>query len=156
MHETKDQTIAAFKEYYWALGNSSVGYKPNNVPDIVGLPWYQNQFGADDKVEDVDTILPSRKAFEIKDGGLHKVGEADGPALGDYETLAHASSTNSSSSSSAAASGSASASGEAAAASSSASSGVSDKVDGSNSGAASLRPLTALALAALVPAALLL
>lgn len=100
MHETKDQTVNAFKEYYADLKNSSVGYKADNVPNIIGLPWYQNQFAPTDKREDTDTILPKRNPINITDGGLAKVGDPKGPQLGDYSSLDHASTSSSSSSSS--------------------------------------------------------
>ena len=90
MHETKDQTIKAFKEYYEAIKASP--YKANNVPEIIGLPFYQNQYEQQDETEDVDSILPTRPAFNITDGGIAKVGEPNGPSLGEYSTLAHAAS----------------------------------------------------------------
>ncbi|KDN46776.1 carbohydrate esterase family 4 protein [Tilletiaria anomala UBC 951] len=85
MHETKDQTIKAFKEYYGFLKASK--YKMGAVASIIGAPWYQNQMGPTDPVEEANSIIPQREAMNYTDGGLHTVGSAGGAALGDFSQL---------------------------------------------------------------------
>jgi len=64
-HETTDQAVSAFKEYASEL--KSKGWNVTNVADLQGLPWYQNQFGGDDPVIKVDSILPTIAAIDVTD-----------------------------------------------------------------------------------------
>ena len=85
MHETKDQTVKAFKEYYGFLQQSK--YKMGSVASVLNAPWYQNQYAPGDQTETVKGVLPSRSALKFSDNGVHTIGSAGGAPLGDYATL---------------------------------------------------------------------
>ncbi|EST06259.1 Polysaccharide deacetylase [Kalmanozyma brasiliensis GHG001] len=62
-HETTDQAIEAFQTYHRAL-------KANNwivgaVPELQGLPYYQNQWNLTTPKQRVDSILPTRQAINV-------------------------------------------------------------------------------------------
>jgi len=64
-HETTDQAVNAFKEYASEL--KSKGWNVTNIADLQDLPWYQNQYGPDDPVIEVQSILPTIPAIDVND-----------------------------------------------------------------------------------------
>lgn len=62
-HETTDQSIDAFKKYHRALKKNK--WNVGAVPDLQGLPYYQNQWNLTAKKEQVDSILPTRQPINV-------------------------------------------------------------------------------------------
>ncbi|KAJ9477591.1 putative Chitin deacetylase 2 (putative) [Pseudozyma hubeiensis] len=62
-HETTDQAIDAFKEYHQALVENN--WHVGAVPELQGLPYYQNQWNLTTRKERVDSILPTRPAINV-------------------------------------------------------------------------------------------
>ena len=54
-----------------------------NIPDLQDLPWYQNQYGANDEVEKVDSILPVRKPIDVIDSEA-AAGSSGAPDASDF------------------------------------------------------------------------
>lgn len=81
-HETTDQAVDAFKEYVEAL--EAAKWEVGNIPQLQDLPWYQNQYGRDDPVEKVDSILPVREAFIVDDSSA-AAGSSSAPDASDFK-----------------------------------------------------------------------
>lgn len=81
-HETTDQAVDAFKEYVEALEEAK--WSVGNVPQLQDLPWYQNQYGRDDPVEKVDSILPVREPFIVDDSAAAP-GSSTAPDASDFK-----------------------------------------------------------------------
>lgn len=62
-HETTDQAIDAFKEYHQALVQNN--WIAGAVPELQGLPYYQNQWNLTSRKERVDSILPTRDPIKV-------------------------------------------------------------------------------------------
>ncbi|PWZ03140.1 glycoside hydrolase/deacetylase [Testicularia cyperi] len=62
-HETTDQAIDSFKEYHQALEQNKWIF--GAVPELQGLPYYQNQWNLTTKQESVDSILPTREPIRV-------------------------------------------------------------------------------------------
>ncbi|EPQ30263.1 uncharacterized protein PFL1_02379 [Pseudozyma flocculosa PF-1] len=137
-HETTDQAINAFKKYHKALKDNN--WNVMSVPDLQGLPYYQNQWNLTTKVEDVKSILPTRKAIDIvnSDAARGSPQAPDVSAFADLDGSGHASAgkSSSSSSSSSAKSSAASGSGSSSGSTSSQSASSSKQSQTSTSGAA--------------------
>lgn len=63
-HETTDQAIDSFKAYHAALKQNN--WRAGAVPELQGLPYYQNQWNLTSKKERVDSILPTRPAIKVE------------------------------------------------------------------------------------------
>ncbi|PWN51716.1 glycoside hydrolase/deacetylase [Violaceomyces palustris] len=83
-HETTDQAIDAFKKYHKSL--ASKDWKVVNVPDLQGLPYYQNQYTATSEVEEVDSILPTREPIDI-DHSDAQIGSSKAPDVSAFADL---------------------------------------------------------------------
>ncbi|GAC72634.1 hypothetical protein PANT_7c00195 [Moesziomyces antarcticus T-34] len=62
-HETTDQAIDSFKAYHRALKQNNWNVGP--VPELQGLPYYQNQWNLTSRKEQVDSILPTREPIKV-------------------------------------------------------------------------------------------
>ena len=62
-HETTDQAIDSFKAYHRAL--KAHRWNVGAVPELQGLPYYQNQWNLTSKKEQVDSILPTREPINV-------------------------------------------------------------------------------------------
>ncbi|CBQ70546.1 related to chitin deacetylase precursor [Sporisorium reilianum SRZ2] len=62
-HETTDQAIDSFKSYLRALKRNN--WNVGAVPELQGLPYYQNQWNLTSKKEAVDSILPTRQPINV-------------------------------------------------------------------------------------------
>ncbi|CDU24419.1 related to chitin deacetylase precursor [Sporisorium scitamineum] len=62
-HETTDQAIDSFKSYHRALERNN--WNVGAVPELQGLPYYQNQWNLTSKKESVDSILPTREPINV-------------------------------------------------------------------------------------------
>ncbi|KAJ1039175.1 hypothetical protein NDA11_001458 [Ustilago hordei] len=120
-HETTDQAIDAFKSYHRALkaNNWNVGA----VPELQGLPYYQNQWNLTSKKEPVDSILPTREPINVVHSDAPR-GSSRAPDTGAFANL-DGSGASAQASSSAAASASTGSSGSSGSRGSSGSSGSS-------------------------------
>lgn len=96
-HETTDQAVDAFKEYVEAL--EAANWNITNISDLQDLPWYQNQYGRDDPVEKVDSILPVRQAFIVDDSSA-AAGSSSAPDASDFKKSVNLIKSSTSSSSS--------------------------------------------------------
>ncbi|KAN0060633.1 hypothetical protein ACQY0O_007291 [Thecaphora frezii] len=84
-HETTDQAIDAFKQYHAALKQNN--WEAGAVPELQGLPYYQNQWNLTTKAEEVTSILPSRKPIDVDHSDAPR-GSAEAPdtsAFGDLD-----------------------------------------------------------------------
>ena len=62
-HETTDQAIEAFQKYHHTLKTHHWNVVP--VPELQGLPYYQNQWNLTTEIEEADSILPTRKPIDV-------------------------------------------------------------------------------------------
>ncbi|KAJ1032640.1 hypothetical protein NDA16_000663 [Ustilago loliicola] len=129
-HETTDQAIDSFKAYHRALkaNNWNVGA----VPELQGLPYYQNQWNLTSKKERVDSILPTREPIDIVHSDAPR-GSARAPDTRAFANLDGSGASAQASSSARAAAAAFTSSGSAAAAASTGSSGSTSGSSGSSS-----------------------
>lgn len=135
-HETTDQAIDSFKAYHRALkaNNWNVGA----VPELQGLPYYQNQWNLTSRKEPVDSILPTREPINVVNSDAPR-GSARAPDTSAFANL-DGSGANAQASSSARAAAASTGSRESTSRSSGSSSSSSTSAQGqsSKSGASSL------------------
>lgn len=131
-HETTDQAIDSFKAYHRALKHNNWNVGP--VPELQGLPYYQNQWNLTSRKEQVDSILPTREPINVVNSDARR-GSRRAPDTSAYANLDGSGAGAQASSSARGAAASYTASVSAAAASSTGSSGSSgSSSSGSSSG----------------------
>ncbi|TKY84983.1 hypothetical protein EX895_006063 [Sporisorium graminicola] len=137
-HETTDQAIDSFKSYHRALKHNN--WNIGAVPELQGLPYYQNQWNLTSKKEAVDSILPTREPINVVHSDAQR-GSSRAPDTSAYANLDGSGANAKASSSASAAVASASTArplASSTSASTSGSGGSAASKGGPNSGAASL------------------
>lgn len=83
-HETTDQAIDSFKAYHDELVANKWNF--GAVPELQGLPYYQNQWNLTTKKEAVDSILPTRTPIDVVHSDAAR-GSSRAPKTGAFASL---------------------------------------------------------------------
>ena len=85
-HETTDQASEAFDSMVQATQKAGWNIE-GAVPNLQGLPWYNNAYGPNDKPTKQDNILPTKDFINVTDPTAAK-GSAAAPKLGNWAKTA--------------------------------------------------------------------